>query len=40
MSLSLYYAPGACSFVPHVLLELAGAEFWQDTDGLVDVHRQ
>lgn len=27
MSLSLYYAPGACSFVPHVLLELAGAEF-------------
>lgn len=23
----LYFAPGACSFVPHVLLEAAGAEF-------------
>lgn len=27
MSLKLYYAPGACSFVPHTLLELAGADF-------------
>jgi glutathione S-transferase len=27
MSLQLYFAPGACSFVPHVLLELSGAEF-------------
>lgn len=27
MSLKLYFAPGACSFVPHALLELAGASF-------------
>ncbi len=27
MSLKLYYAPGACSFVPHALLERAGAAF-------------
>jgi glutathione S-transferase len=27
MSLKLYFAPGACSFVPHALLETAGAEF-------------
>ncbi|TSE33441.1 glutathione S-transferase family protein [Tepidimonas charontis] len=27
MSLSLYYAPGACSFVAHAALELAGADF-------------
>lgn len=27
MSLQLYFAPGACSFVPHVLLEMSGAEF-------------
>ena len=27
MTLKLYFAPGACSFVPHVLLELSGAEF-------------
>jgi glutathione S-transferase len=27
MSLKLYYAPGACSFVPHALLELAEAAF-------------
>jgi glutathione S-transferase len=27
MSFKLYYAPGACSFVPHALLELAGATF-------------
>jgi glutathione S-transferase len=27
MALKLYFAPGACSFVPHSLLETAGAEF-------------
>ena len=27
MSMKLYFAPGACSFVPHTLLETAGAEF-------------
>jgi glutathione S-transferase len=27
MSLQLYFAPGACSFVPHVLLEAAGTTF-------------
>ena len=27
MSLKLYFAPGACSFVPHSLLELSGAAF-------------
>ena len=27
MNLKLYFAPGACSFVPHVLLEMSGAEF-------------
>ena len=27
MSLKLYFAPGACSFVPHVLLEMSGAAF-------------
>jgi glutathione S-transferase len=27
MSLKLHFAPGACSFVPHVLLEMSGAEF-------------
>ena len=27
MSLKLYFAPGACSFVPHAMLELAGAPF-------------
>ena len=27
MSLKLYFAPGACSFVPHSLLEAAGAQF-------------
>jgi glutathione S-transferase len=27
MSLKLYYAPGACSFVPHVLLEMCGATY-------------
>jgi len=27
MSLKLYFAPGACSFVPHVLLQLSGGAF-------------
>lgn len=27
MSLKLYFSPGACSFVPHALLETAGADF-------------
>ena len=27
MALKLYFSPGACSFVPHCLLELAGASF-------------
>jgi glutathione S-transferase len=27
MSQQLYFAPGACSFVPHVLLEASGVEF-------------
>jgi glutathione S-transferase len=27
MTMKLYFAPGACSFVPHSLLETAGAEF-------------
>lgn len=27
MNLQLYFAPGACSFVPHTLLEAAGAAF-------------
>lgn len=27
MAFKLFFAPGACSFVPHALLELAGAEF-------------
>ncbi len=36
MSLKLYYAPGACSFVPHSLLELSGAPF---EPMLVKLHR-
>jgi glutathione S-transferase len=27
MTIKLYFSPGACSFVPHCLLEAAGAEF-------------
>ena len=27
MNLQLYFSPGACSFVPHVGLEAAGAPF-------------
>ena len=33
MSLKLYFAPGACSFVPHVLLEASGAAY----EGRVDL---
>ncbi|MBS7806036.1 glutathione S-transferase family protein [Variovorax sp. PCZ-1] len=36
MSLQLYFAPGACSFVPHVLLEAAGAAF---EPKLVKIHK-
>jgi glutathione S-transferase len=36
MSLKLYYASGACSFVPHTALELAGATF---EPALVKLHR-
>ncbi|MCK7493403.1 MAG: hypothetical protein MZW92_19900 [Comamonadaceae bacterium] len=31
LSLKLFYAPGACSFVPHAMLELAGATFEPST---------
>ena len=27
MSLKLYFAPGACSFVPHCLLQLSGVDY-------------
>jgi len=36
MTLKLYFAPGACSFVPHALLESAGATF---EPMLVKLHR-
>lgn len=36
MSLKLYYAPGACSFVPHSSLELAGATF---EPSLIKLHK-
>ena len=36
MSMKLYFAPGACSFVPHSLLETAGASF---EPVLVKLHR-
>jgi glutathione S-transferase len=36
MALKLYFAPGACSFVPHSLLEIAGASFEPQ---LVKLHR-
>ncbi|MBX3608456.1 MAG: glutathione S-transferase family protein [Hydrogenophaga sp.] len=36
MSLKLFYAPGACSFVPHAALALAGAEF---EPSLVKLHK-
>ena len=37
MSLKLYFAPGACSFVPHTLLETAGEPF---EPVLVKLHKQ
>jgi glutathione S-transferase len=37
MALKLYFAPGACSFVPHSLLETAGAQF---EPALVKLHKQ
>jgi glutathione S-transferase len=37
MSLKLYFAPGACSFVPHTLLETSGAPF---EPVLVKLHKQ
>ncbi len=36
MSLKLHFAPGACSFVPHAALELAGAVF---EPSLVKLHK-
>ncbi|MCJ0765786.1 glutathione S-transferase family protein [Variovorax terrae] len=36
MTLKLYYAPGACSFVPHTLLESAGADY---EPVLVKIHK-
>jgi glutathione S-transferase len=36
MSLKLYFAPGACSFVPHSLLETAGATY---EPVLVKIHK-
>jgi len=36
MNLKLYFAPGACSFVPHVLLEMSGAAF---EPSLVKLHK-
>lgn len=36
MTLKLYFAPGACSFVPHALLETAGAPF---EPALVKLHK-
>ena len=37
MSMKLYFAPGACSFVPHSLLEASGAPF---EPVLVKLHKQ
>jgi glutathione S-transferase len=37
MTLKLYYSPGACSFVPHALLETAGVPF---EPLLVKIHRR
>ena len=36
MSLKLYFAPGACSFVPHTMLEAAGAPY---EPMLVKIHK-
>jgi glutathione S-transferase len=37
MTMKLYFAPGACSFVPHALLEAAGAAY---EPVLVKLHKQ
>jgi glutathione S-transferase len=37
MTLKLYYAPGACSFVPHTLLETSGEPF---EPALVKLHKR
>lgn len=37
MSLKLYFGPGACSFVPHTLLEAAGADY---EPVIVKLHKQ
>ena len=36
MSLKLYFSPGACSFVPHCLLEASGAAY---ESVMVKLHR-
>jgi glutathione S-transferase len=36
MTIKLYFAPGACSFVPHCLLEASGAEF---EPALIKLHK-
>jgi glutathione S-transferase len=36
VSLKLYFAPGACSFVPHAMLEIAGVNF---EPALVKLHK-
>ena len=37
MTLKLYFGPGACSFVPHTLLETSGAPY---EPVLVKLHKQ
>lgn len=37
MSLKLYFGPGACSFVPHTMLEAAGAQY---EPILIKLHKQ
>ena len=40
MNLELYYAPGACSFVPHVALEAIKAATGQDYEPkLIKLHK-
>jgi glutathione S-transferase len=36
MSLQLYFSPGACSFVPHAMLEMSGADY---VPTLVKLHK-
>jgi glutathione S-transferase len=36
MNHTLYFAPGACSFVPHAMLEIAGADY---TPTMVKLHK-